>query len=74
MEWELSLVLLLGLAVYFAPAIVASWRNHPNATAIFALNLLLGATGVGWVAALVWALTAIKPEAAPPPAEPYREL
>lgn len=56
-------VLLLGPAVvlaivaYIAPYLVALRRAHPNATAIGALNLLLGWTGIGWVAALVWALT-----------------
>jgi Superinfection immunity protein len=47
--------LLLGLAFYFLPAIIA--RNKRNATAIFWLNFLLGWSLVGWVIALVWALT-----------------
>jgi hypothetical protein len=46
------------LAIYFIPAIVASNRRHRNRTAIGVLNLLLGWTLIGWVAALVWALTA----------------
>jgi hypothetical protein len=32
-------------------------RKKRNATAILALDLLLGWTVLGWVAALVWALT-----------------
>lgn len=48
--------------MYFAPSIVASFRKHHNATAIFFLNLLLGWTFLGWVGALIWALTS------PPPA------
>jgi Superinfection immunity protein len=45
---------LLGLAIYFLPSWVG--RRKRNATAIFALNLLLGWTFIGWVSALVWAL------------------
>ena len=37
--------------VYFIPSIVASVRNH-----IFRLNIFLGWTFIGWVAALIWAM------------------
>jgi Superinfection immunity protein/zinc-ribbon domain len=50
-------LLLISLAVYFIPSFVASKRDHPQFVAIIALNLLLGWTFIGWVAALVWALT-----------------
>ena len=52
------MALLLMLLVYFAPTAVASMRKHINRSAIAALNLLLGWTVLGWIAALVWALTA----------------
>ena len=45
------------LGVYFLPTVVAMMRNHHNAGAILVLNLLLGWTLLGWVAALVWSLT-----------------
>lgn len=45
-------------AMYFAPTIIAAGRKHHNRMAIFALNLLLGWTLIGWVGALVWSLTA----------------
>jgi hypothetical protein len=48
------------VAFYLLPAFVAGFRNHPNTAAISALNLLLGWTFLGWVAALVWSLTAIQ--------------
>jgi hypothetical protein len=51
--------LIIGLPVYFLPTILAS--KHRNQTAIFALNLLLGWTLLGWVVALVWALYKDKP-------------
>lgn len=52
--FSLSIFLILA---YFIPGIVASNRGHVNATAITALNLLLGWTLIGWILALVWALT-----------------
>ena len=48
----------LLLALYFLPSIIAGYRKHRNRGAIKALNLLLGWTVVGWVAALVWSFTA----------------
>jgi ABC-type transport system involved in cytochrome c biogenesis permease component len=45
------------MAAYIAPAFVAHIRHHRNASAIMALNVLLGWTILGWVIALVWALT-----------------
>jgi len=45
------------LAIYAAPLIVAAVRGHRQILPIGALNVLLGWTVVGWVAALVWALT-----------------
>jgi len=59
--------LLLGaLALFFLPAFVAGTRKHHNTNAIFALNLLLGWTVLGWVAALIWALTQVNPQIPPP--------
>jgi Superinfection immunity protein len=48
---------LISILLYFLPSIIAAARHHRNATAIFVLNLLLGWTFLGWVAALVWSLT-----------------
>jgi T4 superinfection immunity protein len=50
-------ILIPGLLIYFFPFIIAAGKRKTNAPAIFALNLLLGWTFIGWVAALVWALT-----------------
>lgn len=56
MEVLIFLILLvLGLLFYFIPALVAQNNNHPQTVAIFALNLVLGWTLLGWIAALVWA-------------------
>lgn len=60
----MGLMLIVGsLATYFLPTFVASRRRHHNANAIFLLNLLLGWTGIGWIAALIWAATAVRDEA-----------
>lgn len=56
-------VLVLVIAAYMLPGIVALARKHPNAASIIALDLLLGWTLLGWVAAFVWSLTAIPQEA-----------
>lgn len=52
------LVILVSFFLYFLPSIVG--RNHKQIAAIFVLNLFLGWTFVGWVVALVWALTKTK--------------
>lgn len=46
----------IGIFVYLLPSVVAGLRSHRNVPALLALNLLLGWTIIGWVAALVWAL------------------
>ena len=42
---------------YLAPTVVGALRRHRQLSPIALLNVLLGWTVVGWVAALVWALT-----------------
>lgn len=54
-------ILIVALVLYFLPWFIASKRDHPNETAIALLNLFLGWTFLGWVAALVWAATSITP-------------
>ncbi|MGH7022049.1 MAG: superinfection immunity protein [Caulobacteraceae bacterium] len=53
----LVIVLFAAIAiVYFIPTMVALARRKRNALAIFVLNLFLGWSFIGWVAALVWSL------------------
>jgi len=49
------LITLLSL-FYFLPFAIAYNKKRSNTGAIFALNLFLGWSLVGWVVALVWAL------------------
>lgn len=80
MESALPLFILFAAVAYFLPAMVAAGRHHHQTAAIFTLDLLLGWTLLGWIAALVWSLTAVQPAvagdrvAAGMPEEPYREI
>jgi hypothetical protein len=53
-------LLTIAAVAYFIPCIIALMRSHRNAMAIFVLNLLLGWSVLGWIIALVWAMTAAK--------------
>lgn len=51
---------LTASALYFIPMAVAFYRNHHSKGAITALNVILGWTGLGWIAALIWSLTGVR--------------
>lgn len=55
MEPLYIILAILGLLIYFLPAMLAWYWGRRNATAILVLNIFLGWTLVGWVGALVWA-------------------
>ncbi|OCK53110.1 hypothetical protein BA768_00705 [Chryseobacterium sp. CBo1] len=58
LSWQhILIVLLIIIPVYFIPTFVASSRKKANTSAIFILNLFLGWSLIGWVVALVWALS-----------------
>jgi hypothetical protein len=42
---------------YLAPWSIAYARHHQKQTPIFLINLLLGWTLIGWLAALIWAFS-----------------
>ena len=65
------MTLLCMALAYFLPSIIA--HNKRNAGAIFVLNLLTGWTVVGWVIALVWALTD-EPQFRPVYVAPYQAV
>lgn len=66
-----DLILIVIFAVsgfaYMSPTIIAYRRGHHNWEAIGAVNMFLGWTILGWIAALIWALTK-RPESAALPA------
>ncbi len=52
------MVIVVCAFLYFVPSFYAAMRKHRNRDAIFVLNLLLGWTVLGWIAAAVWSATA----------------
>lgn len=56
------------LAIYFIPAFAG--RKKRQSGAILALNLLLGWTVLGWIGALIWAISKDAPVPAPVPVQP----
>jgi hypothetical protein len=44
------------VALYFVPTIIAYRRDHGYKGIILAINLVLGASGIGYLIALVWAI------------------
>ncbi|MBQ8869292.1 MAG: superinfection immunity protein [Oscillospiraceae bacterium] len=38
------------------PSFIAYKRNHKNTIAVILINFFLGATVIGWVGALIWAV------------------
>jgi len=51
-----TLLILIALAIYFLPSIIAVGRDKKNATAIVVLNLIFGLSGIGYIIALIWSL------------------
>lgn len=54
------IMLIAAFVAYFLPTFVAAKRGHPNGTSIFLLDLFLGWTFIGWLAALIWSASAIR--------------
>lgn len=50
-------LLITLVLLYCVPLSLAAIRNHHNRNAIALLNLLLGWTVLGWIAALIWSCT-----------------
>src|SRR5260370_31162898 len=57
------IIVAVSLLIYFVPYIMARENKKQNAGAIGALNFFLGWTLVGWVVALVWAISKDAPVA-----------
>jgi hypothetical protein len=52
----IAIVIALLSFLYLLPFAIALGRGRTNTGAIFALNVFLGWTLLGWVVALVWAV------------------
>jgi hypothetical protein len=53
----MTILILLAAFFYFVPAIAAFTRQKRNAGAITVLNIFAGWTFIGWIVALVWAVS-----------------
>lgn len=54
MDTVFMFLVIFCIVVYFLPAIIAISREHQHRISILLLNLFLGWTAIGWIAALVW--------------------
>jgi hypothetical protein len=50
-------LIVIYLAIYFLPSLIANGRDHSNLAPIIIVNLFLGWTFLGWLWALVWSFT-----------------
>lgn len=50
------ILIVLGLAIYFLPSLIAYYYKDKNSIWIFVLTLLTGWSTIGWVVALIWAV------------------
>jgi T4 superinfection immunity protein/putative oligomerization/nucleic acid binding protein len=55
-EFGTTLIILI-LIFYFFPSIIAFSRSKSNTAAIVMLNLFLGWSFIGWIIALIWAVS-----------------
>lgn len=58
-DFLVLLIIILGLAIFISPTVIAFVRKHPNRWLILAVNLCLAATGFVWILCLIWSLQAV---------------
>ena len=56
MEIMTIFIVMLFIAFYLLPSIIANIRHVAHLHAIESVNVLLGWTILGWLAALIWAI------------------
>lgn len=56
-----GLVIVVSLAVYLLPVVIGRIRHVPDLGAVAVINILLGWTVIGWVAALALAFRSVNP-------------
>jgi hypothetical protein len=56
---SMFVLIMVMIACYFFPSIIAFARGHHQVLPIFLLNLLLGWTVLAWIGALIWSASAI---------------
>jgi len=61
---------LASVALYFLPTIIAIARHKTNLLGIVLVNFLLGWSVIGWVIALIWAISTERVDLIPPAVRP----
>ena len=59
MQPMIAFFVILFLAVYMLPTVIAAVRGHPNVMPIAIINLFFGWTVIGYVVCLAWSFTSI---------------
>jgi Superinfection immunity protein len=63
----IAIILIPVMVFYFVPVIIATERKTKKFNVIFSINLVFGWLVLGWIAALIWAITeAAEPTSSPP--------
>jgi Superinfection immunity protein len=57
MDFLIIVIAILGGCFYFLPTVISSIRHSEHSSGIFWVNCLFGWTVLGWIAALIWAVT-----------------
>jgi len=57
---------LVSATLYFLPTIIAVARKKANVLGILLVNFLLGWSVIGWIVALVWAVSTERVDQVPP--------
>ncbi len=52
----LIVLLIIGFLVYFLPSFIGFRKGHKYKWIIFAMNLILGGSGIGWLIAFIWSV------------------
>jgi len=68
MDNDLAFFIIVGAALYLFPTLIGFLRSHKQLGSLFMLNVLLGWSGLGWIAALIfafWSFKHPKPESPP---------
>lgn len=59
-HWDNACYLLLGVALYLLPTIIACIRKHPSKRSIFFINLFFGWSVIGWILVAIWCRSSVK--------------
>ena len=53
------IAVIVAICLFLLPTVIAFSRQHRNRFVIMLINIVFGATGLGWIGSLIWALNKI---------------